>query len=171
LAACTYADASPLDAKLVLQTGASMWVKRGNNRSEDASEILSDEPFFNRTYATSSWQCSERGVVGTAAISDISGELERAPPSGVVITDGIISFAGGRGASGEWFIFDSHPPNARQWRMDSRDEWEATTVGLLVRATTYDCTVFNRRRPQCGQESSAGHTVGHGSSSSLFPTT
>jgi len=145
LAACTYADASPIDAELVLQTGASMWVKRGNDRSEDASEILSAEPFFERTYATSSWQCSEKGVAGTATIGDIAAELERESPSGVVVTDGIISFAGGRGASGGWFIFDSHAPNARQWRIDSRAEWESKAVSLLVRTTTYDCTVFNRR--------------------------
>ena len=148
LAACCYADATPLNAKLVLETGASMWAKRGNNRSEDAGEILSTESFFDSTYAISSWQCSERGVAGTARIRDVADEMVGASPCGVVVTDGIISFAGGRDVDGEWFIFDSHAPNARQWHGLTKTAWQTKAVSMLVRKTTFDCTVFNRHQPR-----------------------
>ena len=149
LAACTYADGMPLNARLVTEVGAKMWQARGNNRSEDTQEIVDKDRFFTDTYEFDVWQCSFTGAEGRGDLKHILDKMRRSEHSGVVFTDGTVSFAvgwTGAHADGKWVVFDSHPPSSREWLCDTEPRLVAVIKGLLLCKSVFDCSIVIRRR-------------------------
>ena len=148
LDACTYADGLPLNARLVTEVGAKMWQARGNLRSEDTQEIVDDDRFFTDTYDFDAWQCSFTGAEGRGNVQDVLETMRRSKHSGVVFTDGAVSFAAGVGADGKWFIFDSHPPSSREWLCDTEADLVPVIRDLLLCKSVFDCSIVTRKTPK-----------------------
>jgi hypothetical protein len=122
-----------------------MWIARGNGRSEDTQEIIDQDAFFTATYNFDAWQCSLTGAEGRGKLPDLMATMRRRRPSGVVFTDGAVSFAAGVGANDKWVVYDSHPPRARKWFFDSETETVSKINDLLLCKNVFDCSIVTRK--------------------------